>query len=157
MLKRGCNSKASVFGRHSRFNLRWMRTARSREPSPFRNACWINWPHARRLGRSHGLPEDFESTWLAPERLLLFLQFADGSDKQKPTATLDGQPLEFQAAYSSTRVDAPCFVGFYADVSKIEPEVRHTIELQMPQLRTGKLQGLFFDNVTPQLTESLAP
>ena len=102
-------------------------------------------------------PEDYESTWLAPERLLLFVQFADGSDKQKPTATLDGRPLHFQAAYSSTRVDAPCFVGFYTDLSKIAPNVRHTIEVQMPQLKTGKLQGLFFDNVTPHFTESLAP
>ena len=101
--------------------------------------------------------EDYESTWLAPERLLLFVQLAEGNDKGKVTATLDGQPLRFQSAYSSTRVDARSFVGFYADLSRIAPDVRHTIELQMPQLERGQLQGMFFDNVTPQLTELIAP
>ncbi len=101
--------------------------------------------------------EDYESTWLAPERLLLFLQFADGNDSLTVTGKLDGQPLVIQRAYSSSRVDAPCFVGFYADLSKITPDVQHTIELLVPQIKPGQLQGVFFDNVTPQLTESLAP
>ncbi|MFZ0744752.1 MAG: hypothetical protein WAM85_10095 [Terracidiphilus sp.] len=100
---------------------------------------------------------DLESTWLAPARLLLFVQLADGNDSMKITATLDGESLRFQPAYSSSRVDPACFVGFYADVSKIAPDVRHTIELQMPRMVPGQLQGVFFDNVTPQLTESLTP
>ncbi len=102
-------------------------------------------------------PEDYESTWLAPERLLLFVQLAEGNDKGTVAATLDGQPLEFHPAYSSSRVDALSFVGFYADLSRIAPDVRHAIELQMPQLEPGQLQGIFFDNVTPQLTELIAP
>jgi hypothetical protein len=101
--------------------------------------------------------EDYESTWLAPERLLLFVQAADGNDSIKMTGTLDGQPLEIRPAYSSSRVDAASFVGFYADLSKIAPDVKHTIQLRVPQMAPGRLQGLFFDNVTPQLTESLAP
>ncbi len=101
--------------------------------------------------------EDYESTWLVPERLLLFVQFADGNDSIEVTGTLDGQPLKLQPAYSSTRIHAASFVGFYADLSKIAPDVRHTMELHMPQTAAGKLQGIFFDNVAPQLTESLAP
>jgi hypothetical protein len=101
--------------------------------------------------------EDYESTWLAPERLLLFLQIADGDDSITGTGKLDGQPLTFQPAYSSSRADRPCFVGLYSDLSKIAPDVQHTIELHMPQIKPGQLQGVFFDNVTPQLTESLAP
>ena len=101
--------------------------------------------------------EDYESTWLAPERLLLFVQEADGNDSMKVEATLDGQPLTFKPAYSSSRPDAPCFVGFYADLSAVAPDVRHTIELRIPQTGRGQLQGIFFDNVTPQLTETLAP
>lgn len=101
--------------------------------------------------------EDYESTWLAPERLLLFVQAADGNDSIKMTGTLDGRPLEIRPAYSSSRVDAASFVGFYADLSKIAPDVKHTIQLRVPQMAPGRLQGLFFDNVTPQLTESLAP
>jgi hypothetical protein len=73
------------------------------------------------------------------------------------TATLDGKPLQFKPAYSSSRVDAACFVGFYADVSGIAADVRHTIELHAPQMAAGQLQGIFFDNVTPQFTESLQP
>jgi len=101
--------------------------------------------------------EDYETTWLAPERLLLFVQAADGKDSMTVTATLDGKPLQFKPAYSSSRVDAACFVGFYADVSGIAADVRHTIELHAPQMAAGQLQGIFFDNVTPQFTESLQP
>jgi hypothetical protein len=100
--------------------------------------------------------EDYVSTWLAPERLLLFVQAADGNDTMAVTGTLDGQPLRFQPAYSSSRVDPACFVGFYTDLSRIAPDVQHTIELQVPQMALGQLQGIFFDNVTAELTESLA-
>jgi hypothetical protein len=103
------------------------------------------------------MQEDYESTWLAPERLLLFLQLADGNDSITVIGKLDGQPVTIQPAYSSSRVNAPCFVGFYADLSKIAPDVQHSIELHLSPLRPGQLQGVFFDNVTPQLTESLAP
>ena len=100
---------------------------------------------------------DYETTWLAPERLLLFVQLADGKDSMTVTGTLDGRPLQFKPAYSSSRADAACFVGFYADLSGIAPDVRHTIELRAPQSAPGQLQGMFFDNVTPQFTEALQP
>jgi hypothetical protein len=101
--------------------------------------------------------DDYESTWLEPERLLLFVQAADGNDSNKIIGTLDGQPLEIRPAYSSSRVHAASFVGFYADLSKIAPDMKHTIQLRVPQMASGRLQGIFFDNVIPQLTESLAP
>jgi len=101
--------------------------------------------------------EDYETTWLAPERLLLFVQAADGKDSMAVTGTLDGQPLQFKPAYSSGRVEAACFVGFYADLSTIAPDVRHTMELRAPQTAPGQLQGIFFDNVMPEFTESLEP
>jgi len=101
--------------------------------------------------------EDYETTWLAPERLLLFVQAADGKDSMTVSGTMDGQPLQLKPAYSSSRVDAACFVGFYADLSGIAPDVRHTIELRAPLMAPGQLQGIFFDNVTPQFTESLEP
>jgi len=101
--------------------------------------------------------EDYKSTWLAPERLLLFVQSADGNDAMKFTGTLDGEPLTFMPAYSSSRVEPACFVGFYVDLSRIKPNLRHTIQLRVPQMTSGQFQGVFFDNVTPQLTESLVP
>ena len=101
--------------------------------------------------------EDYESTWLVPERLLLFVQAADGKDSASVTATLDGNPLKVQPAYSSSRVDSPSFVGFYADLSTVAPAVQHTIKMQMKGLEAAQPQGVFFDNVEPQLTESIAP
>jgi hypothetical protein len=70
---------------------------------------------------------------------------------------VDGQQLVIKPAYSSSRVNVPCFVGFYADFSKTSPDVQHTIELRISQIEPGQLRGAFFENVTPQLTESLAP
>jgi len=99
--------------------------------------------------------EDYESTWLVPERLLLVVQAADAEDTMEATALLDGQPLPLTPAYSSGRTDPPCFVGFYADLSRVAPETRHTIELRIPKLPLDRLQGVFFDNVLPQFTESL--
>jgi hypothetical protein len=99
--------------------------------------------------------EDYESTWLAPERLLLDVQIADAKDTLQATALLDGQPLSLTPAYSSSRTDPPCFVGFYADLSRIAPESKHTIELRIPKSALDRLQGVFFDNVLPQFTESI--
>jgi hypothetical protein len=101
--------------------------------------------------------EDYETTWLAPERLMLFVQTADGSDAMKVQATLDGKLLTFKPAYSSSRVDSQCFVGFYADVAAVAPNIQHRMELRIAQMGRGQLQGIFFDNVTPQLTEALVP
>ena len=100
--------------------------------------------------------EDYQTTWLAPGRLLLFIQIAEPSDAMKVTATLDGQALPLTRAYSSTRVHPASFVGFYADLSKVAPDTRHTFTLHLPQLRPGQFQGVFFDNVEPRFTEALA-
>jgi hypothetical protein len=99
--------------------------------------------------------EDYETTWLAPERLLLFGQIAEANDAMQVSATLDGQPLPLTRAYTSTRVHAPSFVGFYADLSKIIPDTQHRFTLHLPQLKPGQFQGVFFDNVEPQFTEEL--
>ena len=101
-------------------------------------------------------PEDYESTWLVPQRLLLFVQSADGNDSMTVSGMLDGKPLKFKPAYSSGRADAATFVGFYADLSAIVPDAQHTIELHIPKMPPGQLQGVFFDNVAPQFTDSLA-
>jgi len=101
--------------------------------------------------------EDYESTCLAPERLLLFLQAADATDAATVTATLDDKPLAFQPAYSAGPVDSPTFVGFYADLSRNAPGPRHTIRLRVSGIDPAQLQGAFFDNVEPELTESILP
>jgi hypothetical protein len=101
--------------------------------------------------------EDYKSTWLAPERLLLFVQSADAQDSATVFATIDEKPLSFQPAYSSSRVDSPSFVGFYADLSRITPDARHAIKLRLSGIEPQQLEGIFFDNVEPELTESILP
>jgi hypothetical protein len=101
--------------------------------------------------------EDYESTWLVPERLLLFVQAADANDTAHASATIDDKAVELKPAYSAGRVEFPTFVGFYADLSRIVPGKRHTISLRLSGIDPAQLQGVFFDNVEPQLTESVRP
>jgi len=102
-------------------------------------------------------PDDYNTTWLAPERLLLFLQFADGSDATPVSASLDGRPLKLETAYSSIRIHAASFIGLYADLSTIAPDKQHKLVLRLPAAVQDKLQGVFFDNVESQFTEEVVP
>ena len=99
--------------------------------------------------------EDYKTTWLAPERLLLFVQAAEAKDTMSADATLDGHPLLFKRAYTSTRVHSAAFVGLYADLSKITPGAPHKLYMKLRGMDPGKLQGVFFDNVEPELTAQL--
>ena len=100
-------------------------------------------------------PDDYNTTWLAPERLLLFLQIAEPKDTMNPSMSLDGQPLKLTKAYSSVRAHTRSLVGFYADVSHIQPDVRHKIILRLPELVPGQFRGIFFDNVEPEYSEMI--
>jgi len=100
--------------------------------------------------------DDFTTTWLVPERLLLYLQIAEPTDTLEPHISIDGHSATFMRAYSSVRVDPPSFVGFYLDLSHIEPDVEHRIELRLSGLRDGQFQGLSFDNVESEYTQAIA-
>ena len=100
--------------------------------------------------------EDYKTTWLAPERLLLFIQAAEAQDTMSVDAMLDGQPLIFKRAYTSTRVHPAAFVGLYADLSMIAPDKPHKLRLKLSGIDSKKLQGVFFDNVVPELTTQLS-
>lgn len=99
--------------------------------------------------------EDYKTTWLAPERLLLFLQMADPDDEMKTELKLNGQEVQLEKAYSSVRVHKPSFVGFYADLSTLEPDREYKVELRIPEAASSRFQGLFFDNVEPEYTSTL--
>lgn len=101
--------------------------------------------------------QDYDTTWLAPGRLLLFVQFAEPDDRMQVKMSLDGSPLELKRAYSSVREHAASFVGFYADLSNVKPDTTHTIHLTLPKLDPGRFKGVFFDNVETEYTEQLAP
>jgi len=96
--------------------------------------------------------EDYRSTWLAPERLLLFVQIAEPDDRWEARLKIDGRPIELRKAYSAVRAARSTFVGFYADVSLLAPDREHTVELELPPLEPGQFQGLFFENVEPEYT-----
>lgn len=101
-------------------------------------------------------PEDYENTWLVPERLLLFIQIAEPSDGEQVQIKIDGQPVNLRKAYSSVRVHSASFVGFYTDISSIKPDVVHSLEVNLSELAGGSFQGVFFDNVEPEYTEVLS-
>jgi hypothetical protein len=99
--------------------------------------------------------EDYQTTWLAPERLLLFVQIAEPDPAWEASLTIDGRTVELRKAYSAVR-DAPrTFVGFYADLSLVAADREHTLELRLPPLRPGQWQGVFFDNIETERTGTI--
>jgi hypothetical protein len=101
--------------------------------------------------------EDLKTTWLAPGRLLMFVQMAEPDDALDVRLKIDGQPVELRKAYASVRVHRPSFVGFYADVSSLAPEVDHRLQLTLPKLKPDQFRGLVFDNVETEYTDQIAP
>jgi len=101
--------------------------------------------------------DDSLTTWLVPERLLLYAQFAEPNDKWDVRLAIDGRPVELRKAYTAVRVVPSTFVGFYADLSRLEPDRAHRFELETPALRPGQFRGLFFENVEPEYTDVVRP
>lgn len=99
--------------------------------------------------------EDLKTPWLAPERLLLYVQIAEPGDKWNATLTIDGRPVELPKAYSAVRAVDRTFVGFYADMSWLAPDQEHELKLVLPPLKPGQFQGVFFENVETEYTERL--
>ena len=110
-------------------------------------------------GRAWAIPwtaEDLRSTWLAPERLLLYVQLAEPDDQWTASLKIDGRAVELVKAYASVRASRRNFVGFYADVSKLAADVEHKLELELPKgLKAGQLQGVFLENIETEYTEKI--
>jgi hypothetical protein len=113
--------------------------------------------------------DDKVAPWIDCSRLLLFVQiaepYAEGQSprsapyrKEQVEIEIDGKPVEVQEAYNGVYpyVTRTC-MGMYADVSCLEPDVRHHIQVTLPEgLRQGQFQGLFFEHVENEYTEQLA-
>jgi len=99
--------------------------------------------------------EDLQCSWLAPERLLLFVQMASQAPKMAVTLKINGEELALRRAYASIRPNARCFTGYYADVSSLEADRTHKVELSLPTMEAGGFQGLFFDNVETEYTDGV--
>ncbi len=99
--------------------------------------------------------EDLLCSWLAPERLLLFLQMANPNSKIPVSLKINGEAATLQRAYASIRPNPRGFVGYYADVSSLEADRTHDVELSLPRMQAGNFQGLFFDNVEAEYTDRI--
>lgn len=99
--------------------------------------------------------EDFRTTWLVPERLLLFVQIAEPDARWEARLTIDGRTVELKKAYSAVRAVPRTFVGFYADLSTLQADTPHRFELELPALKPGQLQGVYFENVEPEYTSKV--
>ncbi|MBZ5586604.1 MAG: hypothetical protein LAQ30_31340, partial [Acidobacteriia bacterium] len=101
--------------------------------------------------------EDYRSTWLAPHRLLLYVQLAEPDDQWQASLNIDGRPVDLLKAYASVRASRRNFVGFYADVSLLEADRDHKLELELPLgLKPGQFQGIFFENVETEYTQEIS-
>jgi hypothetical protein len=78
------------------------------------------------------------------------------SESMPVQAKIDGSPITLSRAYASVREDFQCFVGWYADLSKLAVDTPHMIQLALPPTEPSHLQGLFFDNIESEYTEQLA-
>jgi hypothetical protein len=99
--------------------------------------------------------EDYKTTWLVPERLLLFVQIAEVKEEMEIQLSINGEPIELNKAYTSIRRHPRCFVGFYADVSHLKPDEEYQAELILPDLKPGQFQGLFFENIETEYSSDI--
>jgi hypothetical protein len=100
--------------------------------------------------------DDLIAPWLGSYRLLLFTQIAEPDDSRAVTMTIDGKPVQVQKAYNNIYGNnRRTFLGNYVDVSSLDPDKEHVIEVTLPQLAPGRFQGLFFENVEPEYTRTV--
>ena len=100
------------------------------------------------------------ATWRGSDRLLLYVHIADPDDKWTLGLKLDGQPVELKKAYSDVFPlgRERTFTGFYADLSTLKPDTRHSVEVTLPEaLQPGQFQGLFLENVETEFSSELVP
>ncbi|MDZ7632176.1 MAG: hypothetical protein U5K74_12740 [Gemmatimonadaceae bacterium] len=102
--------------------------------------------------------EEYRTTWLASERLLLWAPFSEPDDRWNASLLIDGAPVELRKAYTSIQVERSTFTGFYADISQLEPGRAHTFELTLPAVARGQFLGLYLENIAPTyLPAALVP
>jgi hypothetical protein len=87
-----------------------------------------------------------------------YSQRAEPYRKDQVGIQIDGKPVDVQEGYNGVYpyVTRTC-MGMYADVSHLEPDVRHRVKVTLPEgLRPGQFQGLFFEHVENEYTKQLA-
>jgi hypothetical protein len=100
--------------------------------------------------------DDLIAPWLGSHRLLLYAHEAEPDDAKDVTMTLDGKPVQVRKAYNNIYGNNKRnFLGSYVDLSSLEPDRHHNLEVMLPQLAAGRFQGLFFENIEPEYTREI--
>jgi len=117
--------------------------------------------------------DDRIAPWIGAERLLLFVNIADAKPEMNVTMKINGQPFEIKKAFNGIYPNSgdQTFIGFYADVASLTPDTVYKVEIGLPQIvegplpkpaegevlkiRKGQFQGLYFDNVEAEYTQSI--
>ena len=97
---------------------------------------------------------DYRTTWLVPERLLLWAPLNTTNDSIAATLRLDDAPVTMQRAYTAVRAARGTFTGFYADISALQPDRPYRVALTLPTLSRGQFLGLYVENVEPEYTRA---
>jgi len=99
------------------------------------------------------------AVWLNSDRLLLYINIAEPDDEKMadPVLRVDGEKVPVKCAYTSIVRNNPhsTFTGWYADITSLKPEVKHQFEVELPTLKVGQFQGLFFDTVEAEYTSEI--
>jgi hypothetical protein len=101
--------------------------------------------------------DDLRATWLGSHRLLLFVQIAEPDEAMIVSLKIGGKTVVLQKAYNSIYGHEPkrTFLGFYADVTRLDAGREYELELELPKLAPGRFQGVFFENIEPEYTTEI--
>ena len=99
--------------------------------------------------------DDLIAPWLAPWRLLLFINIADAATDMELALRINGDPIEIKQGNNAIYMGEKTFMGFYVDLSHLKADTKYKVEVDLPELSPGQFHGLYFENIETEFTESL--
>ena len=107
--------------------------------------------------------EDLKCSWLAPERLLLYIQIAEPDWRMNVDVKINSKPVKVNKAYSSRTPGRlkmgkghNTFTGFFVDVSDLQANTEYEVQVKLPSdLKPGQFQGIFFENIVTEYTDEI--
>merc|ERR1712178_607105 len=121
-----------------------------------------------------GTPEDMDASWLAPNRLLLYLYVARPSPGlAKPMVIIDGKTADVIPQYNSrgnhavvppgggavSGNTARTFLGWYVDCSHLKVDTTHSVSIQFPWSETERenhpFSGIYWHNIQDAYSHEL--
>jgi hypothetical protein len=100
--------------------------------------------------------DDLIAPWLGAHRLILYAHIAEPDDSKEITIAIDRQAVPVKKAWNNIYGNNKRnFLGFYVDVTSLEPGTDHSVQVNLPELAPGRFQGLFFENVETEFTRQV--